>query len=162
MIELTPELILMRKAERFAEKAHLGQKYGEKPYTYHLQGVVKLVEARMKGDPMLSTYVAVAWLHDVLEDTKTTFKELVDEFGLCIATAVLALTKHDELSYEMYMIGCCENSVANVVKICDTLFNLNESFSSLNKKGMYKYPTQLAILVAGVWAGKLVFYKEAE
>lgn len=161
MIELTPERILMRKAERFAEKAHLGQKYGEHDYIYHLRGVVRLVEARMKGDPMLSTYVAVAWLHDVLEDTKTTFKELVDAFGLAIATAVLAITKNDELSYEAYMVNCCENAIAHIVKICDTLFNLNESFNTLNKKGMYKYPTQLAILVAGVWAGELVYYKEA-
>lgn len=123
---------------------------------------MSLVSDRMKGDPMLSTYVAVAWLHDVLEDTDTTFKELVDEFGLAIATAVQAITKNDDLSYEAYMVNCCENAIAHIVKICDTLFNLNESFKSLNKKGMYKYPTQLAILVGGVWAGELVYYKEAK
>lgn len=162
MIELTPERILTSKAKRFALERHNDQKYGEQPYGYHLAGVVKLVEARMKNDPMLSTYVAVAWLHDVLEDTPTTFKELVDEFGLAIATAVQAITKNDDLSYEAYMINCCENAIAHVVKICDTLFNLNESFNSLNKKGMYKYPTQLAILVAGAWGGELVYYKEAK
>lgn len=162
MIELTPERCLMMKAKRFAEKAHLGQKYGELPYSYHLGGVVSLVAGRMEHDPMLSTYVAVAWLHDTLEDTTVTFKDIIDEFGLAIATAVLALTKSDELSYEHYMIGCCENSLAREVKICDTLFNLSESFKSLNKKGMYKYPTQLAILVAGAWSGELVYYKEVK
>lgn len=160
MIELTPERMLMMKAKRFAEKAHLGQKYGEQPYTYHLEGVVSLVTARMKADPMLSTYVAVAWLHDTLEDTTATFKQIHDEFGLAIATAVLALTKVEELSYERYMVGCCENSLAREVKICDTLFNLNESFKGSYVKGMNKYPKQLAILVAGSWKNELVF-KEA-
>lgn len=162
MIELTPTVILEAKAKRFALKAHGDQKYGDHPYAYHLGQVVENVRLRMKDDPMLSIYLAVAWLHDTLEDTNVTFKELHDEFGLCVAAAVLALTKVDELSYEQYMVNCCENAIAREVKTCDTMANLNESFRSLRKKGMYKYPTQLAILVAGTWAGELVYYKEAK
>jgi (p)ppGpp synthase/HD superfamily hydrolase len=149
MIELTPQRMLMMKAKRFAEKAHLGQKYGEQPYTYHLEGVVKLVELRTKDDPMLSTYVAVAWLHDTLEDTTATYKDLVDEFGVCIAESVQYLTKVKGEEYEAYMRKVLLSAIAREVKICDTLFNLTESFKGGNQKGIQKYPRQLDILVQG-------------
>lgn len=152
MIELTPERLLVMKAKRFAEKAHLGQEYGDKAYTYHLQGVVSFVETRMKGDPMLSTYMAAAWLHDVLEDTTVTYKDLVDEFGLCIAEVVQYLTKVEGEEYEEYMRKVLKSAIAREIKICDTMFNLMESsFRDRSPKREAKYARQLDILVQGVW-----------
>ena len=151
MIELTPARILTSKAKRFALERHDDQKYGDKPYGYHLQAVVKLVESRMKDDPLLSTYVAVAWLHDSLEDTNTTYQELEREFGVCIACAVQRLTKTEDKSYEEYLQGCLESAIAREVKTCDTMSNLIESFMTANEKGMNKYPRQLDILVQGVY-----------
>lgn len=151
MIELTPARILTSKAKRFALERHDDQKYGDKPYGYHLEGVVKLVEARMKDDPMLSTYVAATWLHDVLEDTDTTYKDLVDTFGVCIAEVVRRLTKIKGEGYETYMRKVLESTVAREIKICDTLFNLTESFKDGNQKGIQKYPRQLDILIQGAY-----------
>lgn len=142
---------LAERAKRFAIKAHGDQMYGDKLYAYHLQGVVSFVEHRMKGDPMLSTYIAVAWLHDVLEDTTATYKEVEREFGVAIADAVRRLTKVKGQSYEDYLTGCIESAIAREVKIDDTMFNLTESFKSGNAKGMLKYPRQLDILVQGVY-----------
>lgn len=159
MIELTPAVILMAKAKRFALEAHKDQKYGEKPYSYHLEQVVENVKLRMKDDPLLSTYVAVAWLHDTMEDCGITFKQIEDEFGLAIADAVQRLTKTKEMEYEHYLAGCIVSAIAREVKICDTMANLLESFRNNREKGMLKYPKQLAILTAGVWAGELVFFK---
>lgn len=160
MIELTPERILVRKAERFAADKHKGQKYGEKPYLYHLEGVVRNVIQRNKEDPLLSTLVAIAWLHDVVEDCGVTVQELEKEFGLCIALSVEALSKTKGQDYKEYMLQCCKSALAREVKICDTMFNLESSFNSRNEKGMKKYPTQLAILVEGYWKEELLFYKE--
>jgi hypothetical protein len=151
MIELTPEVILIAKAKRFADKAHGAQMYGKFPYTYHLGGVASLVAGRMKGDPMASTYIAVAWLHDVLEDTTVTFDELSKEFGVAIAYSVLKLTKHEEIGYDHYLTDIIGHPIAREVKICDTLFNLTESFKDGNTKGILKYPRQLDILVQGVY-----------
>jgi (p)ppGpp synthase/HD superfamily hydrolase len=162
MIELTPAVILMAKAKRFALEAHKDQKYGDKPYSYHLEQVVENVKLRMKDDPLLSTYVAVAWLHDTMEDCGVTFKQIEDEFGLAIADAVKRLTKTRENTYEHYLAGCIVSAVAREVKICDTMANLNESFRNNREKGMLKYPKQLAILTAGVWAGELLFFKGDE
>lgn len=149
MIELTPARILTSKAKRFALERHDDQKYGDQPYGYHLQGVVRLVETRMKDDPLLSTYVAAAWLHDTLEDTTTTYEDLVKEFGVCIAEVVQYLTKVKGESYEAYMRKVLLSTIAREIKICDTLFNLTESFKDGNLKGIQKYPRQLDILVQG-------------
>lgn len=150
---------LETRAMKFAIEAHGDQMYGDHPYSYHLSQVVDNVMIRKFGDPMLSTYVAVAWLHDTMEDCGTTFKQIQDEFGLAIADAVQRLTKTKEMEYEHYLAGCIVSAVAREVKICDTMANLLESFRNNREKGMLKYPKQLAILTAGVWAGELVFFK---
>lgn len=162
MIELTPDVILMAKAKRFALEAHGDQMYGDKPYSYHLEQVVDNVKIRKADDPLLSTYVAVAWLHDTMEDCGITFKQIQDEFGLAVADSVQRLTKTKEMAYEHYLAGCIMSAVAREVKICDTMANLQESFRNNREKGMLKYPKQLAILTAGVWAGELLFNKGDE
>lgn len=153
---------LETRAMKFAIEAHGDQMYGDHPYSYHLSQVVDNVLIRKFGDPLLSTYVAVAWLHDTMEDCGITFKQLEDEFGLCIAEAVKRLTKIKGMEYEHYLAGCIMSDIAREVKICDTMANLQESFRNNRLKGMKKYPKQLAILTAGVWAGELLFNKGEE
>lgn len=151
---------LETRAMKFAIEAHGDQMYGDHPYSYHLSQVVDNVMIRKFGDPMLSTYVAVAWLHDTMEDCGVTFKQIQDEFGLAIADSVQRLTKTKEMEYEHYLAGCIVSAVAREVKICDTMANLLESFRNNREKGMLKYPKQLAILTAGLWCDELVFFKE--
>lgn len=153
---------LETRAMKFAIEAHGDQMYGDHPYSYHLSQVVDNVLIRKFGDPLLSTYVAVAWLHDTMEDCGVTSKQIEDEFGLCIADAVGRLTKVKTVSYEHYLAGCIVSAIAREVKICDTMANLQESFRNNRQKGMLKYPKQLAILTAGVWAGELLFNKGDE
>lgn len=150
MIELTPEVILEAKAKRFAAEKHIKQRYGDKPYVYHLQQVVDNVKLRMNGNPLLSTYVAAAWLHDTIEDTGVTYEDLEKEFGVAVAYAVLQLTKYSTQSYESYIQGCINCAIAREVKICDTMANLVESFKSGNARGLTKYPKQLYMLIEGV------------
>lgn len=152
MIELTPEVILEAKAKRFAIQYHGSQMYGDVSYEYHLNQVVHNVKIRKAGDPMLSTYVAVAWLHDTLEDTAATFEEIEKQFGLAIAFSVRCLTKSKGESYERYIQSCIDCAVAREVKICDTMANLTESFKTGNAKGLAKYPKQLHMLIEGVVA----------
>ena len=157
------------RAMAFALEAHTGQLYAGKPYSYHLGQVAANVKIRMAGDSLLDTYLAVAWLHDTMEDCGITFKQIQDEFGLTIADSVQRLTKTKGMQYEHYLAGCIMSAIAREVKICDTMANLTQSFESSGssnpaehakgEKGMKKYPKQLAILTAGVWAGELVFFK---
>ena len=76
------------QARVFAQHAHGDQKYGDQPYVIHLAAVrTVLAEFGFTGD-----YLVAAWLHDVLEDTKTTYSQLRTAFGIDVAALVLAVT----------------------------------------------------------------------
>ena len=82
--------LLIEKAKYFAELKHAGQvrKYNGAPYTTHLQDVADIVASVPHTDEM----VAAAWLHDVVEDTPTSLKEVEDNFGSLVAQYVEMLT----------------------------------------------------------------------
>lgn len=146
MIELTPEVILVSKAKRFAIEAHGDQMYAKYPYEHHLQGVADLVQKRNKGSESLHIMLAVAWLHDVLEDTDATLEDLVAHFGETVARAVYYLTKQSYVPYDVYLTLIKRNPISCEVKKCDTMFNLYTSFKGNRVKGIKKYSRQLSIL----------------
>lgn len=141
---------LKARAWQFAVHKHEGQMYGQHEYMYHLNQVADAVMDRTVGMENQATYIAVAWLHDVIEDTDGTYDEIEHLFGTEIAEAVWVLTKLKGISYETYLYFIMKNEIAREVKICDTWCNLSESFKTGNAKGLAKYPRQLDILLKGV------------
>ena len=87
-------LEIVDKAFHFADDAHKGQKRksGE-PYIVHPLSVAAIL-ARMRMDP---TTVTAGLLHDVLEDTSISLKDLVREFGEDIAFLVDGVSKIGKL-----------------------------------------------------------------
>lgn len=75
-------------ARAFATERHAGQEYGGSPYTVHLEAVAR--EAKVYDLPL--DVVVAAWLHDTLEDTVTTYDELVMLFGKSTARLVESVT----------------------------------------------------------------------
>jgi len=73
-------------ARAFAIEAHGAQTYGDAPYVTHLDAVAALVP------PHDATLRAVAFLHDVLEDTAATHAQLLSRFGATVADAVELVT----------------------------------------------------------------------
>lgn len=67
---------LIARARQFATEAHeridQRRKYTNQPYQEHLKSVAGLV-AGVTDDPEV---IAVAWLHDTLEDTPATFGDI--------------------------------------------------------------------------------------
>lgn len=103
-------------AERIAREAHEGQTCtvtGE-PYVHHIERVVTMVE----GDEAK----AVAWLHDVLEDTDVTASELVQS-GIPerVRLAIVALTRRKHQPYTEYIAWLCDHggALALTVKFAD-------------------------------------------
>lgn len=126
-----------------ATKYHADQMYGDKPYMYHLLGVMKLV-ADGGGTPIDQ---AVAILHDVLEDTVCTPHTLrVAGLREEIVEAVMAITHYEMQDRSTYLRQCCANPIAKRVKKCDTLFNLTHSVQAGNSKRIIKYSKQLQFL----------------
>ncbi|ACX80304.1 metal dependent phosphohydrolase, HD region [Aggregatibacter phage S1249] len=113
---------LSTRAELFAKSIHHNQvdKAG-KPYIQHLQAVVdNLVDP---SDEM----VAVAWLHDSVEDTESTFDDLTHYFGNTVAQAVDAITKRKGELYADYLKRVKANPIARLVKIADLSHNMDLS-----------------------------------
>lgn len=79
------------KAMQFAREVHAGQKrkYTGNPYADHLAEVAGIVAATFAGrHAELDHVVAVAWLHDCIEDQGITREQLTDEFGSFVARGV--------------------------------------------------------------------------
>ncbi len=95
-----------QKAIKFAAKKHADINQlipgTNLPYVVHLSNVaMEILIAAQKTENFDSEFaIQVALLHDILEDTETTFDEIVSEFGNNIAEAVLALTKNSKIQKE--------------------------------------------------------------
>ena len=81
---------LVQKAYEFANRNHEGQlrKSGE-PYIIHPLNVAHILVTAELDEPT----ICAALLHDVVEDTKVTHQDMVNEFGQEIANLVDGVTK---------------------------------------------------------------------
>jgi (p)ppGpp synthase/HD superfamily hydrolase len=78
------------EAMQFARQVHKGQarKYTGNPYADHLAEVAGIVAVTGCGELM----IAVAWLHDCVEDCGVTLDEIENRFGLQVAIGVSDLS----------------------------------------------------------------------
>ena len=81
-------------AYEYATEKHKGQmrKNSDLEYITHPKYVARIVE-QLTDDPNM---VAAAFLHDVIEDTDTTFADIRDKFNLEVADLVNELTNKKE------------------------------------------------------------------
>ncbi|WP_046225499.1 HD domain-containing protein [Paenibacillus dauci] len=111
----------LERAIILATRAHSGQvdRSGQ-PYILHPLRVMLKVsseEARI-----------VAVLHDVLEDTDVTAHDLAAEgFSEEIVEAVQAMSRHEDESYEDFVLRAKQNSLARTVKMADIEDNMDPS-----------------------------------
>jgi len=97
---------LVRRAYRFADQAHLGQKRssGEPYITHPIAVAAQCAEWRLDAQALAS-----ALLHDAMEDCGITKHDLVDGFGLQVADLVDGLTKLDKLQFNTREEGQAES-----------------------------------------------------
>jgi (p)ppGpp synthase/HD superfamily hydrolase len=122
-------LELLAAAKGIAIAAHTGQvdKAG-RPYYWHPQDVAQIAMSYCdeEADGFSAEVVgAVAWLHDVLEDTKVTPSDLQDA-GMPpeVIKAVRLLTRGDGAP-ELYYEAIKQNKLALAVKLADIENNLD-------------------------------------
>ena len=96
----------IKEAYAFSERAHASQlRMSGEPYITHPLAVAgAIVEWRMDADA-----IAAALLHDVLEDTGTSKRELADKFGREVAELVDGLSKLDKMEFASYQEAQAEN-----------------------------------------------------
>lgn len=133
---------VIKKAEEFATLKHKGQMYGDKPYTFHLETVVSILfEHGYEGEDDEENRILVAgWLHDTLEDTETTYKEIEREFGGKIARTVLCVTNEPGIDriarLKKTAPKIASEPSALIVKLADRIANSKSSL--LTSPGLYR------------------------
>ena len=122
---------LITKAYKFAEHAHEGQKrLSGEPYFNHVFETAKI----LAGLGMDAQTIAGGFLHDVLEDTKITEKELEKEFCPEILFLVNGVTMLRALKYRgherhveslrKFFIAMSSDLRVVIIKFADRLHNL--------------------------------------
>ena len=86
------------EAMMFAREAHKNQvrKYTGNPYADHLAEVAGIVAAVADKSPCPNLMIAVAWLHDCVEDCGITLDGIHDRFGFMVAVGVSGLSDLEE------------------------------------------------------------------
>jgi len=87
-------MTLAFEAMLFAREVHKDQrrKYTGNPYVDHLAEVAGIVATVVTGEMDLSTMIAVAWLHDCVEDCGVSLQVIEDKFGIIVAIGVSGLS----------------------------------------------------------------------
>jgi guanosine-3',5'-bis(diphosphate) 3'-pyrophosphohydrolase len=134
----------IKKAFMFAAHAHREQrrKSGE-PYIYHPVQVAMIVTEEIGLD---TTSIISAFLHDVVEDTEYTLKDIEDKFGITVANIIDGLTKmsasakmNTSLQAENFrkmLLTISKDIRVVLIKIADRLHNMRTLESQPRDKQM--------------------------
>lgn len=125
------------KAIEFAGDAHIGQKIpgSNRSYTTHLARVaMEVMSAWVHSLAKFDADYAIqcALLHDVIEDTNTTYEQVKETFDEEVANGVLALTKNEQLPNKKAKMDDSLQRIlqqrveVRMVKMCDRIDNLSE------------------------------------
>ncbi|MBX2858318.1 MAG: HD domain-containing protein [Cellvibrionaceae bacterium] len=135
---------MIDKAREFAIERHGNQSYGQHPYWVHLDDVAKL--AADFGERA----VVISYLHDVVEDTPTTIKEIQENFSEFVADCVEIVTDEPgetrklrkAKTYKKMASVHGELELALIVKAADRLANIKASLVNRSKKHMNMYQSE--------------------
>lgn len=109
---------LFKKAYKFAEKAHAGQKRssGEDYFIHPCNVAATLIKLRMDMDSIIAGF-----LHDVIEDCGVSYETLKEEFSPNIADIVIGLTKISQIDFKTQEESQAENFRKMVVAMAKDL-----------------------------------------
>ena len=133
---------MIEQARQFAVTAHGNQRYGDRPYSFHLDAVAELATAY--GDDAR----IVAYLHDTVEDTAIELTEIETRFGERIARCVAILTdapgadrrERKARTYHKMSQVDGDELLALIVKAADRLANIKACIDDdrQDKLAMYR------------------------
>lgn len=129
---------LLNKAICFSVERHSGafRKGTNKPYIVHPLETMQIL-AKMTDDVQLW---AAGVLHDVLEDTDTTVDELIDQFGVEIASLVSHHTENKQNNWYMRKRKTIEDVLSadrrlKLLIMADKTANLRSMYQDYKKEG---------------------------
>jgi len=154
--ELTSEQKkIIRQAFDLALDAHkdMRRKSGE-PYIYHPIAVAKIAAHEIG---LGTTSIVCALIHDVVEDSDYTVKDIEKKFGSKIAKIVDGLTKIKEVfdhtdsmqaeNFRKMLLTLSDDVRVILVKLCDRLHNMR-TLDSMSRKNQLKIASETLFLYA--------------
>lgn len=133
------------KAFFYAKDAHKGQTRSDgSRYIKHPVRVANIVK-KYKTSKNLNDILAAAYLHDTIEDTKTTENDIKQLFGGLVSSLVKELTsdkdKIKEVGKTQYLVDKMTNmsSWALVIKLADRLDNVSDLRTAKSVAWRQKY-----------------------
>ena len=131
---------IIKRAYDFAREKHRGQlRDGGEEYIIHPLRVAQLV-LKYKPSKNIKLLIAGSLLHDTLEDTYTSYREIEENFGELIASLVMELTSAKYVpkleGKDVYLAHKMENmtSYALCIKLADRLDNLMDLSNTNEEK----------------------------
>lgn len=120
----------LKKAHDFVKERHKGQKrkFTDIDYLSHLEDTVRVLAE--EDDSVVTDDLIAGLLHDVVEDTPTTLKEIGQEFGKVVMDLVGEVTtdkeKQNAKGKAIYLTEKINNMSerAFTIKLCDRLTNV--------------------------------------
>jgi guanosine-3',5'-bis(diphosphate) 3'-pyrophosphohydrolase len=137
----------LERAIELAARAHAGQRdKGDQPYILHPLRVMQAMNGEAER--------IAAVLHDIVEDTPTTFEDLLAEgFSADVVDAVRALTKFEGETREQAARRIVGNPIARAVKLADIADNMDLSRipnpTERDVERLREYEAARGILLAG-------------
>ncbi|OJU65117.1 MAG: hypothetical protein BGO01_06440 [Armatimonadetes bacterium 55-13] len=146
-------------AMEFAAKAHRGQvRDGEAPLPYITHPVEVLINLRYVGGIENPDMQTAALLHDVVEESGTTFEEIEKQFGPRVRDLVKELTREEPTSEQTAGMSKDEiwelrsgmllgeisqmSPTAQTIKLADRFSNLREAHQVKSGKKLKRYAKQ--------------------
>src|SRR5581483_1438704 len=119
----------------FAAKKHKNQRRKDANATPYINHPIEVTDLLAQAAVTDVDILMAAVLHDTIEDTKTSFEELVNNFGLTVANIVMECTDDKSLPKEtrkQLQISHAEtmSTAAKLVKLADKYSNLSDLASN--------------------------------
>lgn len=158
---------LVSKAREFALSQHGKQMHGSIAIAEHLLDVAEHVKLYMpdfvgEDSPLFDTYVASAWLHDVVEDTPTNLDEIRHRFGLEVMMIVKQVTDAPGATrFQRHLMTYpkIKDAGAFLVKLCDRRHNHARSML-YGERWMKAYQREYPYFKMALYANSIGLFNE--
>ena len=160
-----------QNAINYAAEKHTDQKIPGTQSSYMVHLTTVAMETMIAGENTANFdrgfAVQVVLLHDLLEDTSTTFVELQAAFGLKIADAVLALSKDETLKPEAQIPDSLERIKLQskevwAVKLSDRISNMQKPPKHWDQFKIIAYQKMARMILSKLKGGNAYLEKRLE
>lgn len=129
-------------AKQYAIKCHASTNhlYDGKPYEVHLESVYHIAfnQIHLVSEDLQTDVLCAAWCHDIIEDCRETYNDVLKVIGPKAADIVYAVTNlkgksRSERAGVQYYQGILNTPGADYLKVCDRIANFKYSIDAKSK-----------------------------